>query len=156
MEEGAPSLSITIRSWKNCLYFIGGALFALVGLAGVTDDGGTELVSLLLLAPVIVLGCWLAVAGVLVGARRVPEGVRVRGVVRSKVLPSGSVANVEEAEMDMLPISYSRVIVTMPDGSDTELPDFAQYSFIERRRGGVQKKADRLNVWFDEGSTAAP
>lgn len=120
----------------------------LVSLAGMTDSGEGGEAAVLLLVPGLLGGVLLMAGGLLAGASSSLEGVVVRLPFRKKLFPRGSSARIDEDTMEMLPVSYSYIVVVTPDGDEHRLAQFAQYSFVERRRGGLQKKADRLNGWL--------
>lgn len=144
-------MSRTMRSWKNAAYALAGLLTVVLVIAGLTDTGEGGAAADLLLVPVLVGGLALIMSGALMGASPTHDGVRVRRFIRTTTIPFHSVAHVRSDEMEMLPISWCRVVVTDPCGNEHDLVQFAQYGFIERRLGGVQKKADRLNTWLRAG-----
>lgn len=137
-----------MRSWKNGACLAGGLVWLTLGVAGLTD-GPVGVLDVLLLAPALLVGLSLVLRGLTMGARRSSDGVEVRGVVTRQTFPRGSFARVDQREMDMLPLAYSYVTVVVPDGGEHSLVQLAQYSFVERRRGGVQRKADQLNLWLE-------
>lgn len=135
-------------AWSNVGCCVGGLLLSVLVVAGMTDEGEGGVVARFMLLPLLAVGLYLVLRSPFVGARRCADGVRVRGVLRSVVLPLGSVARVATASMDTIPVDYSYVLVVAPDGNEHHLAHLAQYSLVERRWGGIQKKVDLLNLWF--------